>query len=185
MSDLNKILLFTFLIPALTINASPIANIEDVRRSNEVGSFRDIEFAFSGTRGNEERDDYDIGIALAKNTLKSESMFLLEKSERTNEDVVEDESFFLHARYLWKNEEKNYNFETYFQSSENPFQSYKKRDLVGFGLRFSERSRPKNLFVNSIKERVSCSFNIYLDSKIQVPSQFSGGDFSNISHREM
>ena len=60
MSDLNKILLFTFLIPALTINASPIANIEDVRRSNEVGSFRDLEFAFSGTRGNEERDDYDI-----------------------------------------------------------------------------------------------------------------------------
>ena len=106
MSDLNKILLFTFLIPALTINASPIANIEDVRRSNEVGSFRDIEFAFSGTRGNEERDDYDIGIALVKNSLKSESMLLLEKSERTNEDVVEDESFFLHARYLWKNEEK-------------------------------------------------------------------------------
>ncbi len=138
MSDLNKILLFTFLIPALTINASPIANIEDVRRSNEVGSFRDIEFAFSGTRGNEERDDYDIGIALVKNSLKSESMLLLEKSERTNEDVVEDESFFLHARYLWKNEEKNYNFETYFQSSENPFQSYKKRDLIGFGLRFSE-----------------------------------------------
>ena len=69
MPNLNKILLLTFLIAALQISASPIANIEDVRRSNEVGSFRDIEFAFSGTRGNEERDDYDIGIALVKNSL--------------------------------------------------------------------------------------------------------------------
>ena len=138
MISLNKIILFTFLISISAIGASPIANIEDVRRSGEVGNFQDVEFAFSGSRGNEERDDYDLGIALVNNSINSESMFLLEKSERTNEDIVEDESFFLHARFLWKNKERRYNFETYFQSSENPFQSYKRRNLIGFGIRLSE-----------------------------------------------
>ena len=138
MISLNKIILFTFLISISAIGASPIANIEDVRRSDEVGNFQDVEFAFSGSRGNEERDDYDLGIALVNNSVNSESMFLLEKSERTNEDIVEDESFFLHARFLWKNKERRYNFETYFQSSENPFQSYKRRNLIGFGIRLSE-----------------------------------------------
>ena len=33
--------------------------------------------------------------------------------------------------------EGNKNFETYIQSSRNPFQSYKKRNLIGFGYRFN------------------------------------------------
>ena len=56
----------------------------------------------------------------------------------TEDDVTEDESTFLHARLLRQLNNKTFDFETYIQSSENPFQSYKSRNLVGAGLRFSE-----------------------------------------------
>ena len=64
-------------------------------------------------------------------------MFVYEKSERTKDDLIEDESSFMHARILWKKDNKPYEFETYFQNSENPFQRYNKREIYGLGLRFS------------------------------------------------
>ena len=64
-------------------------------------------------------------------------MLVFERSERTKDDVVEDEATFFHTRLLWQSNKK-YDFEAYLQSSENPFQSYKRRDLFGLGVRFSE-----------------------------------------------
>jgi hypothetical protein len=122
----------------LSINGSPIVDIENIRKSGEIGRFNNLEFALAGSRGNEERNDYDIGISLVNNSSTIERLFVYEKSERTNNDVIEDESTFLHARILWQIENSKYDFETYIQSSENPFQSYKRRDLFGVGVRFSQ-----------------------------------------------
>ena len=62
-------------------------------------------------------------------------MITVSHSERTKDDVLEDKSSFFHSRLLFKSDKK-YDFELYVQSSKNPFQSYKKRDLIGFGARF-------------------------------------------------
>ncbi len=131
---------FVFVISFLisTIHASPIVDIENVRKSGEVGKFRSIAFAFSGSRGNEDRNDLEINLSLANNSEKIERLFIFERSERDKDDITEDESTFLHARLLRQLNNKTFDFETYIQSSENPFQSYKSRNLVGAGLRFSE-----------------------------------------------
>ncbi len=117
--------------------AAPIVDIEDIRKSGEVGSFKDLSFAISGSRGNENRDDIDLSLSFVNNNLNSEKLFVYEKSERTKDDLIEDESSFMHARILWKKDNKPYEFETYFQNSENPFQRYNKREIYGLGLRFS------------------------------------------------
>ena len=62
---------------------------------------------------------------------------MFERSERTQDEIIEDEATFLHARVLWQSDRK-YDFEAYLQSSENPFQSYKRRDLLGVGISFTE-----------------------------------------------
>ena len=120
------------------IHTSPIVDVETVRKSGEVGKFRSIAFAFSGSRGNEDRNDLEINLSFANNSEKTERLFIFERSERDKDDVTEDESTFLHARLLRQLNNKTFDFETYIQSSENPFQSYKSRNLVGAGLRFSE-----------------------------------------------
>ena len=132
----NKIFIFFFFITTF-LNASPIVDIETVRQSGEIGKFKNLEFSLTGSRGNEDRDDFDIGIALVDNSSSIEKLLVLERSERTKDDVVEDEATFFHSRLLWQSDKK-YDFEAYLQSSENPFQSYKRRDLFGLGVRFSE-----------------------------------------------
>ena len=142
---MNKFILKTFspILLAGHISAAPIVDIEDIRRSGEVGSFKDLSFALSGSRGNENRDDIDLSLSFVNNNLNSEKLFVYEKSERTKDELVEDESSFMHARILWKNTDKPFNLETYFQNSENPFQRYKKREIYGFGVRFSDLKRLK------------------------------------------
>ena len=142
---MNKFILKTFspILLAGHISAAPIVDIEDIRRSGEVGSFKDLSFALSGSRGNENRDDIDLSLSFVNNNLNSEKLFVYEKSERTKDELVEDESSFMHARILWKNTDKPFNLETYFQNSENPFQRYKKREIYGFGLRFSDLKKFK------------------------------------------
>ena len=126
---------FVFVISFLisTMHASPIVDIENVRKSGEVGKFRSIAFAFSGSRGNEDRNDLEINLSLANNSEKIERLFIFERSERDKDDITEDESTFLHARLLRQLNNKAFDFETYIQSSENPFQSYKSRNQVGAG----------------------------------------------------
>ena len=137
MTKTTKKILILFCFVTTFINASPIVDIESIRQSGEIGKFKNLEFSLTGSRGNEDRDDFDIGIALVNNSSSIEKLLVLERSERTKDDVVEDEATFFHTRLLWQSKKK-YDFETYLQSSENPFQSYRRRDLFGLGIRFSE-----------------------------------------------
>ena len=137
MTKCNKKIFILFSFIATFINGSPIVDIESVRQSGEIGKFKNLEFSLTGSRGNEDRDDFDIGIALVNNSSSIEKLLVFERSERTKDDEVEDEATFFHTRLLWQSEKK-YDYEAYLQSSENPFQSYKRRDLFGLGIRFSE-----------------------------------------------
>ena len=133
----KKIFILLSFIVISFINASPIVDIENVRQSGEIGTFKNFEFSLNSSRGNEDRDDFDLGIALVNNSSTIEKLLVFERSERTQDDIIEDEATFLHARVLWQSDRK-YDFEAYLQSSENPFQSYKRRDLLGVGIRFTE-----------------------------------------------
>tara|TARA_Y200000002_G_C22644261_1_gene648407 strand:- start:854 stop:1612 length:759 start_codon:yes stop_codon:yes gene_type:complete len=139
----NSVLITFSIFFTLNIISSPIVDIESVRKSEEIGQFRNIAFGYSGSRGNEDRDNYDISLSLVNNSKKYERLFVFEKSERTKDDITEDESTFLHARLLRQLNNKSYDLEAYFQSSENPFQSYKTRNLFGAGIRFSELKKIK------------------------------------------
>ena len=133
----KKIFILLSFIVISFINASPIVDIENVRQSGEIGTFKNFEFSLNSSRGNEDRDDFDLGIALVNNSSTIEKLLVFERSERTQDEIIEDEATFLHARVLWQSDRK-YDFEAYLQSSENPFQSYKRRDLLGVGIRFTE-----------------------------------------------
>ena len=133
----KKIFILLSFIVISFIDASPIVDIENVRQSGEIGTFKNFEFSLNSSRGNEDRDDFDLGIALVNNSSTIEKLLVFERSERTQDDIIEDEATFLHARVLWQSDRK-YDFEAYLQSSENPFQSYKRRDLLGVGIRFTE-----------------------------------------------
>ena len=65
---------FIFVISLLisTMHASPIVDIETVRKSGEVGKFRSIAFAFSGSRGNEDRNGLEVNLSFANNSEKTE-----------------------------------------------------------------------------------------------------------------
>ena len=114
-------------LPFLTIflylnaSASPIVDIENIRQSGEAGKLKNVAFALSGSRGNEDRDNLNLSLAFVNNSESTERLFVFEKSKRTTNDVVEQESSFLHARLLKQLENKTYDIETYIQNSENPF----------------------------------------------------------------
>ena len=135
---LNKtfIIFISFFITSY-INGSPIVDIESVRKSGEVGKFRNIAFAFSGTRGNEDRDDLEASLALVNNSEEVERFLVFEKSKRKKEGISTKESMFLHARLLRQLQKKPFDLEFFIQNSENPFQSYKTRSLLGGGIRFN------------------------------------------------
>ena len=122
--------------------SQPIVNIENLRHSGEVGEFKSAGLSLNGSRGNEDRDDFKLNLAFTKNTENIESLITVSHSERTKDDVLEDKSSFFHSRLLFKSDKK-YDFELYVQSSKNPFQSYKKRDLIGFGARFDVSKESK------------------------------------------
>ncbi|MFQ3339984.1 MAG: putative salt-induced outer membrane protein YdiY [Gammaproteobacteria bacterium] len=140
---MKKILyvVLTIVISPLVIS-QPIVSIESLRHSGEIGVFKSAGISFDGSRGNEERDEYEFNLSYTKNNENLESLFTFNKSERAKDNKIEGESLFFHARFLLKSDKK-YNFEAYIQSSENPFQSYKKRDLLGFGLRFDAPNQYK------------------------------------------
>lgn len=169
----KKIFILLSFIVISFIDASPIVDIENVRQSGEIGKFKNFEFSLNSSRGNEDRDDFDLGIALVNNSSTIEKLLVFERSERTQDDIIEDEATFLHARVLWQSDRK-YDFEAYLQSSENPFQSYKRRDLVGLGIRFTELKSIKlslsmlyeneeSLFGN---EKSTERFNLFLNRDI-------------------
>jgi len=122
--------------------SQPIVNIENLRHSGEIGEFKSVGLSLNGSRGNEDRDDFKLNLSYTKNNDNIESLITLSHSERTKDDVLEDKSSFFHSRLLFKSD-KYYDYELYAQSSKNPFQSYKKRDLLGFGMRFDLTKKSK------------------------------------------
>ena len=94
----NKIFIFFFYHNIFKCFA--YVDIETVRQSGEIGKFKNLEFSLTGSRGNEDRDDFDIGFALVNNSSSTEKLLVFERSERTKDDVVEDEDAF-HTRLLW------------------------------------------------------------------------------------
>lgn len=122
--------------------SQPIVNIENLRHSGEIGEFKSVGLSLNGSRGNEDRDDFKLNLSYTKNNDNIESLITLSHSERTKDDVLEDKSSFFHSRLLFKSD-KSYDYELYAQSSKNPFQSYKKRDLLGFGMRFDLSKKSK------------------------------------------
>lgn len=122
--------------------SQPIVNIENLRHSGEIGEFKSVGLSLNGSRGNEDRDDFKLNLSYTKNNDNIESLITLSHSERTKDNVLEDKSSFFHSRLLFKSD-KSYDYELYVQSSKNPFQSYKKRDLLGFGMRFDLTKKSK------------------------------------------
>ncbi len=56
----KKIFILLSFIVISFIDASPIVDIENVRQSGEIGTFKNFEFSLNSSRGNEERDDFDL-----------------------------------------------------------------------------------------------------------------------------
>ena len=102
----KKIFILLSFIVISFIDASPIVDIENVRQSGEIGTFKNFEFSLNSSRGNEDRDDFDLGISLVNNSSTIEKLLVFERSERTQDDIIEDEATFLHARVLWQSDRK-------------------------------------------------------------------------------
>ena len=100
---MKKIVLPLLLITA-NIYSQPIVNIENLRHSGEIGVFKSAGISFNGSRGNEDRDDYSINFTYVNNNEIIESLFTASKSERTKDDIIEDESSYFHGRLLFKSE---------------------------------------------------------------------------------
>jgi len=137
-----KKIIISLMLMANSGFSQPIVDIEELRRSGELGTFRSAGISLDSSRGNENRDDFNITLAYITNNESIESLFVFNKSERTKDNATEDESTFGHARILWKLD-RTFDFETYIQTTENPFQSYKKRNLIGAGIRFNKVQKYK------------------------------------------
>ena len=131
--------------------SQPIVDIEELRHSGEIGSFGSAGLKLDSSRGNENRDNLNITLALAKNNQSIESLLVFNKSERSKDSETEAESTFGHARILWKLDQI-FDLETYIQTTENPFQSYKKRNLIGIGVRLKDIQK-YNLGLSIFKEK--------------------------------
>ena len=59
----------------------------------------------------------------------------MQQTERKSNDIVMDKSKFMHGRYIFIGED-TIHWEMFAQYSENPFRNYKKRSVLGGGLRF-------------------------------------------------
>ena len=127
--------IFAMCLSSLNVLAQAIVNIEDLRREGEVGFFTSISANLYAARGNRDRDYYSAQLRFDNNSEKSESFLILQQSERKSNDKLMDESTFMHGRYIWVGDEA-INWEVFAQYSENPFRNYKKRSVLGGGLRY-------------------------------------------------
>ena len=158
---------------SLSLLSQPIVNIENLRHSGEIGVFKSIGLSLNSSRGNEERDNYKLDLSFAKNNDKYESLITFNNSKRTKDELLEDKSSFLHARFL-KKLERSFDVESYIQSSKNPFQSYKKRNLAGVGIRLNSKrdykfglSVMREIEESLLGENISTSrLNLYINKKI-------------------
>ena len=127
-----------------------IVNIEDLRREGQIGFFTSISANLNASRGNRDRDFYSVQLRFDNNSMDAESFLILQQSERKSNDKLMDESTFMHGRYIFVGEEAS-NWEVFAQYSENPFRNYKKRSVLGGGLRY-ELSDSARLGVGLLNE---------------------------------
>jgi len=142
--------IFAMCITPLNILGQAIVNIEDLRREGEVGFFTNISANLNASRGNRDRDFYSVQLRFDNNSEDAESFLILQQSERKSNDKLMDESTFMHGRYIFVGEEAS-NWEVFAQYSENPFRNYKKRSVLGGGLRY-ELSDSARLGVGLLNE---------------------------------
>ena len=137
-------------LSSLSAFGQAIVNIEDLRREGEVGFFASISANLNASRGNRDRDFYSAQLRFDNNSTNAESFLILQQSERKSNDKLMDESTFMHGRYIFVGEEAS-NWEVFAQYSENPFRNYKKRSVLGGGLRY-ELSDSARLGVGLLNE---------------------------------
>jgi putative salt-induced outer membrane protein YdiY len=135
---INKIRSFAALIMCLSsanLLGQAIVNIEELRREGEIGFFTNISAGLDASRGNRDRDYYKLRIRFDNNSEDAESFLIMQQTERKSNDNVIDKSKFIHGRYILIGEDALH-WEVFAQYSENPFRNYKKRSVLGGGLRF-------------------------------------------------
>ena len=135
---INKIKGFIVLIMCLSsadLMGQAIVNIEELRREGEIGFFTNISAGLDASRGNRDRDYYKLRIRFDNNSEDAESFLIMQQTERKSNDNIIDKSKFIHARYILIGEDALH-WEVFAQYSENPFRNYKKRSVLGGGLRF-------------------------------------------------
>jgi hypothetical protein len=171
----SYIILIIILLITNQAYSQAIINIENVRREGEIGNFLSSSFSFSKISGNEERENYSLQLDLNANTIDREILLVVNQSKRMRGDELQNQMKFMHFRYMTPSD-KIFDLEFYAQGSENPFQRYQSRYLVGSGLRFSLGDRFKlgsSIFyedetsllgVNKKTNRV----NLYLSSSRQL-----------------
>ena len=137
-------------LSSLNVLGQAIVNIEDLRREGEIGFFTSISANLYAARGNRDRDYYSAQLRFDNNSEKAESFLILQQSERKSNDKLMDESTFMHGRYIWVGDEA-INWEVFAQYSENPFRNYKKRSVLGGGLRY-ELSKSARLGAGLLNE---------------------------------
>ena len=155
--NLKFLLTTTIFFYSLSTWAQPIVSIEELRREGEIGNFLSSSLNLSGSSGTEERENIDFSFAANKNTDEIESLIFINFQERSKNNEIEDEANFIHTRLLFKSD-RLYNWEIYTQHSENPFQLYKKRNLVGGGVRFKLEQK-KRLGLSILRENEKSLIN--------------------------
>ena len=135
---INNLKSFAALIICLSstnLLSQAIVNIEELRREGEIGFFTNISAGLDASRGNRDRDYYKLRIRFDNNSEDAESFLIMQQTERKSNDIVMDKSKFMHGRYIFIGEDAIH-WEMFAQYSENPFRNYKKRSVLGGGLRF-------------------------------------------------
>jgi hypothetical protein len=156
-NNIKKLFVISFIGFSNLIWSQPIVSIEELRREGEIGNFFTTALNLSGSSGNEERENINFSFAANRNTNDVESLVYLNFQERTKNQQIEDEANFFHARLLFKSREV-FNWEIYTQYSENPFQLYKKRALIGAGARI-KLPNDKRLGISILNEKETSLIN--------------------------
>ena len=127
--------MFAMCLCSFNLLSQAIVNIEDLRREGQIGFFTNISASLDAVRGNSNRDFYSAQIRFDNNSEDAESFLILQQRERKSNDKVIGESSFMHGRYILVGKEAVH-WELFAQYSENPFRNYKKRSVLGGGLRY-------------------------------------------------
>tara|TARA_B100001939_G_scaffold114753_1_gene99227 strand:- start:7856 stop:8605 length:750 start_codon:yes stop_codon:yes gene_type:complete len=132
----NKWIFFGFLFLTFDAAAEAIINVENLRKEDTIGVFHAVSASFNSSQGNDDRNDYSFSYRLDNNSKSLDSFFIFNQSERKRDGVISQESTFIHGRLVFKNDRKA-DWEMLVQLSENPFKKYKRREVIGGGLRIA------------------------------------------------